>query len=152
MGAVAGVLSTRWVRRPVAGLAAAFALGLISHIPMDAIPHSDYAGLSRATMVALVLSEIVIAGGLVAWMLRRGRRASDLPRSAAGVIGACLPDFKFGAELLLPPQLARQAAQLAERVHFFHARAPESRFVALMVEVVLTLVLFVWLWRATQDR
>ena len=104
-GLVAGVAALS-ARTSGGRLATAFGLGVLSHVVLDAIPHSDYGSLQRSTLLMSVAIEIVATLAL-AWYLLRDRRLTGL-RSAlpAGLAGAMMPDVKFLRYFLPAPAAA----------------------------------------------
>jgi hypothetical protein len=50
-GAVAALAGLNAAKSRTGRIGVAFALGLLSHVVLDAIPHSDYAPLSRSTVL-----------------------------------------------------------------------------------------------------
>jgi hypothetical protein len=138
-GLVAGVAASS-ARTSGSRLAAGFGLGVLSHVVLDAIPHSDYGSLPRSALIMSVAIEIVATLGL-AWYLLRERRLPGL-RSAllGGLAGAMTPDVKF-LRYFLPPEAAGWAYDVGDRFHApFHARAM-SVAVGLTFEIISTLVL-----------
>jgi hypothetical protein len=83
--ALAGAFAARFARTPRGALAA----GVISHLALDRIPHTDYRLDNRK---ALCL-DLAVASALTAVLARRRRLA------AAGAFGGVLPDLAMAAEL-----------------------------------------------------
>jgi hypothetical protein len=83
--ALAGAFASRFARTPRGALA----VGVISHLALDRIPHTDYALDNRAAMVADLAAATLLTGALA----RRHRLA------AAGALGGVLPDVAMMAEL-----------------------------------------------------
>ena len=139
-GLVAGVaaLSARTSRVRVA---TAFGLGVLSHVVLDAIPHSDYGTLPRTPLLMSVAIEIVVTLALARYLLR-GLRVTGL-RSAllAGLAGAMMPDVKF-LRYFLPAPAAAWLKDVGDRSHApFHAE-PTSVAIGLTFEILCTLLLF----------
>lgn len=137
-GAVAGLagahFSGKWVWRGVV----AFAFGLVSHLLLDALPHSDYATLSRSTVMWLASLETV---GMVALTVHVTRRL--VPHwpwyVLIGIAGGALPDAKFYAPSVLPPDLAGMVVTVTSWMHVpFHAPTPRSPAVGLAIELLVT--------------
>jgi hypothetical protein len=83
--ALAGAFAARFVRTPRGALAA----GVVSHLALDRIPHTDYRLDNRKAMLA----DLAAATVLTAALSRRHRLA------AAGAVGGVLPDVAMMAEL-----------------------------------------------------
>jgi hypothetical protein len=83
--ALAGAFASRFARTPRGALA----VGVISHLALDRIPHTDYALDNRAAMFADLAAATLLTGALA----RRHRLA------AAGALGGVLPDVAMMAEL-----------------------------------------------------
>ena len=122
-------------------VATAFALGVLSHVVLDAIPHSDYGSLSRSALLTSVAIEIVATLSL-AWYLLRERRLSGLRHVLpAGLAGAMIPDLKF-ARYFLPASAGSWVESVGNRFHApFHA-GPTTVAVGLTFEILCTLLLF----------
>lgn len=123
----------------------AFVTGFVVHVLMDAIPHSDYPGLSRSWVVFVVGVETAIVGAFAAWQL--GPRAIALWRGpiVAGLLGSVVPDVKFVALLVLPAQYARTFEVYGDRLHaHFHA-APVAVLPGMTTQLVCTIGLLVTL-------
>jgi hypothetical protein len=138
-GLVAGVaaLSARTSRSRVA---AGFGLGVLSHVVLDAIPHSDYGSLPRLALLTSVAIEIVATLGIARYVLQERPMPGLRPALLAGLAGAVIPDVKF-ARYFLPPRAAAWAYDVGDRFHApFHAQ-PTSVAVGLTFEIICTLVL-----------
>jgi hypothetical protein len=123
-------------------VAAAFALGFLSHVGMDALQHSDYGSLTRMATLGVVLVELVLISAVIAFIVRRRLLPHWPEYLVAGVIGAGIADAKFIAPMLLPPEYAGMVMQTTGRFHqLFHAPAPAHLLVGLAIEVACTLVL-----------
>jgi len=83
--ALAGAFASRFARTPRAALAA----GVISHLALDRIPHTDYRLGNRKALLADLAAATVLSAALA----RRHRLA------AAGAFGGVLPDLAMVAEL-----------------------------------------------------
>ncbi|MBV8220594.1 MAG: hypothetical protein JO325_19175 [Solirubrobacterales bacterium] len=83
--ALAGAFASRLARTPRGALVA----GVISHLALDRIPHTDYALDNRAAMFA----DLAAATLVTALLARRHRLA------ASGALGGVLPDVMVVAEL-----------------------------------------------------
>jgi hypothetical protein len=83
--ALAGAFASRFARTPRGALAA----GVISHLALDRIPHTDYELDNRRAMFADLAAATVVAAAL-------GRRRR---LAAAGALGGVLPDLMAVAEL-----------------------------------------------------
>ena len=82
---LAGAFASRFARTPRGALAA----GVLSHLALDRIPHTDYRLTNRKALVA----DLAAATLLSAALSRRHRLA------AAGAFGGVLPDLIMVAEL-----------------------------------------------------
>jgi hypothetical protein len=138
-GLVAGVAATS-ARSNGLRLAAGFGLGVLTHVVLDAIPHSDYGSLSVPLLLASVAIEIT-ATLTLAWFLLRSRHVPGLWFALpAGLAGAMLPDAKFG-RYFLPDRVGSWIHTVGDRFHApFHAE-PTTVAVGLSLEIVSTLVL-----------
>ena len=83
--ALAGAFASRFARHPRGALAA----GVVSHLALDRIPHTDYDLDNRKAMLA----DLGLAALVTVWFARRHRLA------AAGAFGGVLPDMAMAAEL-----------------------------------------------------
>jgi hypothetical protein len=83
--ALAGAFASRFARTPRGALA----VGVISHLALDRIPHTDYDLDDRKALFADVAVATLVTAGLA----RRHRLA------AAGAFGGVLPDLAMVAEL-----------------------------------------------------
>src|ERR1700749_2858889 len=83
--ALAGAFASRFARSPRGALVA----GVISHLALDRIPHTDYRLANRKVLLADLAAATVVSAALA----RRHRLA------AAGAFGGVLPDLMMVAEL-----------------------------------------------------
>jgi hypothetical protein len=83
--ALAGAFASRFVRTPRGALAA----GIISHLALDRIPHTDYRLANRKAVFADLAAATILTAAL-------GRRR---PLAAAGAFGGVLPDLVMVTEL-----------------------------------------------------
>lgn len=83
--ALAGAFASRFSRSRRGALAA----GVISHLALDRIPHTDYRLTNRKVLLADLAAATILTGALA----RRHRLA------AAGAFGGVLPDLMMVAEL-----------------------------------------------------
>lgn len=83
--ALAGAFAARFARTPRGALAA----GVVSHLALDRIPHTDYRLANRKALVADLAGATVVSAVLA----RRHRLA------ATGALGGVLPDLVMVAEL-----------------------------------------------------
>ena len=152
-GAVAATIGGRLAGSAAGRAAAAFAIGLLSHVALDAVPHADYAPLPRSTIVWVVLCESVAVSALVACIVRRRIARGWLPCLAAGVLGAVLPDAKFGAPFLLSPHAAERVRAYGDAFHdYFHAPRPPTPLVGWVLEIGAALLLLAILTRFPRSR
>jgi hypothetical protein len=82
--ALAGAFASRFARTPRNAIYA----GVLSHLALDRIPHTDYRLSNRKVLLADLAAATVLTAGLV----RRHRLA------AAGAFGGVLPDLMMVAE------------------------------------------------------
>ena len=83
--AIAGAFVSRFARTPRRAVAA----GVLSHLVLDRVPHTDYALTNRRVLVADLAAATLVTAGLA----RRHRLA------AIGALGGVLPDLAMVAEL-----------------------------------------------------
>ena len=140
-GLVAGVAALSG-RTNGSRLAAGFGLGVLSHVVLDAIPHSDYGSLPSVAVLISVALEIA-ATLAVAWYLLRQRHIHGLRWSLpAGLAGAMIPDAKF-ARYFLPAPAGPWIRDVGDRFHApFHAQ-PTTVAIGLTFEIVCTVLLLV---------
>jgi hypothetical protein len=82
--ALAGAFASRFARTPRGALAA----GVISHLALDRIPHTDYALDNRKAMVVDLAAAILVTAAL----------ARRHPLAASGALGGVLPDLMMVTE------------------------------------------------------
>lgn len=146
-GIVSGVVGAS-ARTNASRFAVAFALGLVSHIALDAIPHSDYGQLFGAERMAVVSIEVPATAALMWFMLRSRWRPGFGVSVPAGLAGSVLPDAKF-AFAIFPEPVASSVERWGNGFHsWFHALPTPFRvgmatqITSLMVLLlILTLVL-----------
>lgn len=140
-GLVAGMAALS-ARTDGSRLAAGFGLGILSHVVLDAIPHSDYGSLPASAVLTSVAIELAATFAL-AWYLLRLRRLPGLWTALpAGLVGAMIPDAKF-ARYFLPAPMGSWIRDVGDRFHApFHAQ-PTTVAVGLTFEIVCTVLLFV---------
>ena len=143
-GVVSGVGALS-VRAGALRVLTAFGLGILSHVVLDALPHSDYGSLGHRAILAIVLFEIT-ATMTIAWFVLRSQRyrGARLPL-LVGLIGATLPDVKF-MQTWLPGQAGLWVDRVGEGFHGPFHTSSDSVALGLFVEVVATLSLLVVLW------
>ena len=83
--ALAGGFASRFARTPRGALAA----GVISHLVLDRIPHTDYRLANRRALFADVAAATLVGAAL----------ARRRPLAAAGAFGGVLPDLVMVTEL-----------------------------------------------------
>ena len=145
-GAVAGLLAARVTRRASVALVLSFAVGVASHVAMDAIPHSDYGSLSRGAALGVALGEVVVMVFVISSMMRGRVTPPDASCMTAGAVGAMLPDVKSAA-MLFPGQLGAPIVEFWERFHALHAAPHDAETLGLVLEVTVTVLLLFWLAR-----
>jgi hypothetical protein len=143
-GIIASVVALR-ARGDALRVVTALGLGVLSHVILDTIPHSDYGQLSRWTILAVVSLELLATFAL-AWYLLRPRRLRGLHLTLpAGVFGASIPDAKFAGQWL-PAPAASWVRDVGDRFHRFFHVDPTPIGVGLAAEMVCTLLLVAGLW------
>lgn len=141
-GFAAGMASARISEKRIARIAMAFTLGVLSHVVLDAVPHSDYASLSPSTVRWITVCEIAgvcaLAGYIVRDRLRLGWREYIL----AGLAGSVIPDAKFLARMVLPRGSALLVERAGDSFHaLFHADRMSVPLLGLGLEIACTLLL-----------
>ena len=138
-GLVAGVVALS-ARTDGSRMATGFGLGILSHVVLDAIPHSDYGSLPASTVLTSVAIELAATFAL-AWYLLQKRRLPGLWAALpAGLAGAMIPDAKF-ARYFLPAPAGSWIRDVGDRFHApFHAH-PTPVAIGLTLEIVCTLLL-----------
>ncbi|MHB1538732.1 MAG: hypothetical protein ACYCUM_12555 [Solirubrobacteraceae bacterium] len=130
---LAGAAAATRVRTPAAGLA----VGALTHLLLDAVPHRDY---RRAALGGLVLAADLTAGTISVRLLA-GRSRVTL----AGAIGGLLPDLLSSAERALPLSPIRSAHSM------FHTTSRTSAGVSGAVQGLVMLAAAMLL-TAREDR
>jgi len=119
---------------------AAVGLGVLTHVVLDAIPHSDYGSLRRSTILVIVALELVATFTFGWYLLRRRLRPGLRLTLPAALAGAMLPDAKFAGQSL-PAPAASWIRTIGDGFHApFHA-PPTPPALGLAVEIVCTVVL-----------
>lgn len=140
-GALSGMLAGHFGRHAAFRAVSGFALGLISHFILDRIPHGDYGELGTVAMIPIVLLEVILCGLVFTRVLRDRVMPGWRVPIAAGLVGACIPDIKFPAALLLPHDMAAAIAIRGEEFHaWFHA-SPTSVVVGTATELLAVAVM-----------
>lgn len=141
-GLVAGMASARVTDKRIQRIAIAFGFGILSHVVFDAIPHSDYGKLERATVVWITLGEGVGVCLLAAMILRR-RVTPHWPEYLfAGLVGSVILDAKFFVRVFLPLNIAASVQRYGDHIHsFFHADRLSHPIVGTAIEIVTTILL-----------
>lgn len=144
-GIIASVVALR-ARGTGLRVAAALGLGVLSHVILDTIPHSDYGQLSRWTILAIVSLELLVTFAL-AWYLLRPLRLPGLHLTLpAGLAGGMIPDAKFAGQWL-PAPAAAWVRNVGDSFHRFFHVDPTPIGVGLAAEIFCTLLLVAGLWR-----
>jgi uncharacterized membrane protein YwaF len=138
-GLVAGMAASRasggWARRIVIALA----LGLASHVMLDAIPHADYGFLRRLYILPIALCEAAVLFGVAALILRRRVVKGWQYFLAAGIFASAVPDARFGLEMF-PWQIKYKVLFATYWFHsFFHA-GPVTFWIGMVNQVVVALL------------
>lgn len=141
-GFVAGMASAYAARRTPARVAIAFSLGILSHVVMDAIPHSDYAPLDPLVVRWVSMCEIVVTCTVAAFILRRRLTPSWPAYLLPGIAGAVIPDAKFFARMALPKDLAQSVEWYGDYFHsFFHAKPMSRPAIGWAIDIACAIVL-----------
>ena len=130
---------------------AAVGLGVLSHVVLDAIPHSDYGSLTRSKILAIVLLELVATFTFGWYLLRRRLRPGLRLTLPAALAGAMVPDAKFASQWL-PQPAASWIHTAADGFHAQFHTAPTPTAVGLVVEIVCTLLLLSLLWMVARRQ
>jgi hypothetical protein len=145
-GAVAGAVAMR-LRAPIAvRVIVALTIGIVSHLTMDAIPHSDYAFLTLGRIPWFGLGEAFVALGVVLFVARGRFVSGEWLPFFAGVAGSMAPDVKFVVRVLAPKYEA-QVSRMTDAVHGFHATEPLHIWLAFAGEAALALGFLYIFWR-----
>jgi len=119
-----GMASAYALKTRLGRVALAFVSGFVLHLLMDAVPHSDYAGLSTSAIRALVPCEMVVVGAAAAYVLRHRLMRHWPEYLSAGLLGSVLPDVKFVAKIVLSDRDANLVEYYFDRLHVpFHTTA-----------------------------
>ena len=140
-GAVAGMAGAR-LARGTRGVVLAFVFGIVTHHILDAIPHSDYAGLSPIAITVVGGIEALVSVGFIVLGTRGRLSREELRCLAAGMVGGIAMDVKGFAPLL--PGLREPIQQLQDALHPFHAPAHDRRLLGLGLELAM-LALCSWI-------
>jgi hypothetical protein len=124
--ALAGAFASRFTRSPRGALAA----GVISHLALDRIPHTDYRLANRKALFA----DFAAASVVTAVLARRHRLA------AAGAFGGVLPDLAMVAEL-------RTGLRITLPLHHANHTSIEPPVVVGVLTQLITAALFLTLHR-----
>jgi hypothetical protein len=151
-GVVIGVAGARFLRWRVGRIVVAFALGVILHLQMDAIPHADYHGVVGRPLMAIVALESMSIMAIAFRILRDRLTPGWAGSVAAGVIGSALPDVKFIAPLILPAELAQRATAIGERLHHAIHAGPTSFGVGMTTQLAATLLFLALLYAFPRTR
>jgi hypothetical protein len=140
-GAVAGILGVRTPAPLIARILIAFALGVVSHMALDAIPHSDYAFLPMRLYPVVGVTETVVATGLAFLIVRKRLQVGSAIVLASGIVASLAPDVKFLARLVWPAKAAT-VERAGNSFHWFHAPAHPDRMIYFVIELGCMLALF----------
>jgi|SRR5687768_8414462 len=141
-GVVAGMVGVHSRGSGIRRVATAFSLGLLSHVVLDAIPHSDYRMLPRSALLWVAMCETAVVGAIAGFIVRRRLKPGWAGCLFAGFLGANLPDAKFPARAVLPDSIARSVERYGDAFHsLFHAGRMSEPWLGLLIEVVFAVVL-----------
>ena len=138
-GMIAGVAALS-VRGSALRFATALGLGLLSHVVLDIIPHSDYGTLSRSTILTIVVVELIATFAFGYFLLRQRRIPGLRVTLPAALAGAMLPDMKFAGNWL-PMPWSSWVSAAGYRFHDGFHTAPTPIAVGLSAEIACTLLL-----------
>lgn len=145
-GFVAGMAGAYATRNRVLRLAAAFTLAFVLHFQLDAIPHSDYAGLPRSALGVVASLEVAAVCAIGMYILRR-RLLLHWPEFLfAGLSGSVLPDARFLAPIVLSDRNARLVEYYGNRLHEGLHAGTTSLALGLAAELVSTILLLACLY------
>lgn len=148
-GVLSGVIAAR-ARTTASRAAVAFGLGVLFHVVIDAVPHSDYGSLMGWTRVAIVLPEVVASLAIGWFILRPQWRPEQGIAVLAGLAGAMLPDVKF-VFAFFPEPVASTVTFWGDRFHsYFHA-SPTPFMVGKRNEAIGVAILIVLLTLAVRQ-
>jgi hypothetical protein len=144
-GVAIGAAGATFLRWKPGRVVAAFGLGVLAHLFMDAIPHADYNGVVGPRLVAIVAVESLAMIGLLILLLRDRVQAGWWPAIVAGVLGSTVPDTKFFAPLLIPGPYGQKVSDIGEQLHVSIHAEPTSLRVGMTTQlsaiVILLLIL-----------
>lgn len=141
-GVVAGMGGAYLPVSRILRIVAAFSLGILSHVVLDAIPHSDYRMVAPSAIVWVALCETVAIGASAGYLLRHRLIPHWPGYLLAGLAGSNLPDAKFAAIAMLPESIAQSVERYGDAFHSpFHASPMSEPLLGLGIEVACTVVL-----------
>jgi len=141
-GTVAGMAGIYSSGNRIRRSATAFSLGILSHVVLDAIPHSDYGILVPSTIPWVALCETVGICAIAGYILRQRLMPNWPGYLLAGLVGSSIPDAKFVARILLPERIAQSIEYYGDSFHsLFHAGPMSVPLLGFGIEVACTLVL-----------
>ena len=144
-GIVIGLASDHVARRTFTRVSTAFVAGVVVHLLMDAVPHSDYDLFPMSIMWYVIAGEFLAVFVIAAIVLRNRLKPHSLQSIAAGLLGSVLPDAKFIAPFFLPASSARLVEHYGNRLHApFHATA-NSAVLGMATQLSCTILLLVML-------
>lgn len=147
-GTVVAMTSLHLTRSTARRVALAAGTGLLSHVLLDSIPHSDYVFLPRDSFLVVSIVEAMIITAILAPIVRPRLMTGWRWPLVVGVIAAGLPDMKVLLARLLPTERAAAIAQFTDGIHdHFHAPPPSSPYIGLAIEVSCTIAM---LWLLTR--
>lgn len=149
-GAVAAAVAVSLGGSRTRRVVTAFVFGVLSHVMLDAVPHSDYEPFPQDRIFAPVLIEVLLISLVLGWILRR-RLRMHWPSYLGGLAGASVPDAKFFARWPMPDRMAALVQDYGNWFHdFFHAPRPalDVGWVTQIVSALILLAILTLLARA----
>lgn len=129
-------------RNRIGRIATAFSLGVLSHVVLDAIPHSDYWSLSPSIVPWITLCEAVGICAIAGYVLRQRLTPNWPEYLLAGLVGSVAPDAKFFARSFPSSTIALSVQNYGDHFHgFFHADALSRPLLGTGIEITCTLLL-----------
>lgn len=147
-GTVVAMTALHLTRSTTGRVAFAAGFGLLSHVLLDAIPHSDYVFLPRSSFLAVSVVEAIVITAILAPIVRPRLLPGWRWPVVVGVLCAGLLDFKVLAFRMFPFTFARAIERFTDGLHgFFHAAPPPTPYIGLAIELSCTIAMLSLLTR-----